>query len=414
MPDASGSNLRVNAARLLSRIEALGAIGATPEGGVSRLALGDADRDARDRVVAWMREAGLAVEVDRIGNIVGRRAGKTNGEPVMTGSHVDSVANGGRLDGALGVLAGLEIVETLNGAGLETTRPIAVCAFTNEEGARFQPDMMGSLVYAGGLPLEDALGARDGDGIRLGDELVRIGYAGELGIGAVRPRAFVELHVEQGPLLEAEGVTIGAVESLQGISWTRVRITGQANHAGTTPMRLRHDAGYCAGAIAFRVREIAERLGGQQVGTVGSIALEPGLINVIPGSATMTVDLRNSDEGQLRRAEELLSRYLQGLRDSEDVHIETEVLARFDPVRFDEDIARTIEDKALTLGLSCRRMSSGAGHDAQMMARLCPTAMIFVPSIDGISHNPGERTDDSDLTAGANVLLHTLLDLAER
>jgi len=407
------SNLQIDAPRLLSRIRALGAIGATPEGGVRRLALDDEDRDARDRVVAWMQEAGLEVRVDRIGNIIGTRRGTTDAAPVMTGSHIDSVANGGRLDGAYGVLAGLEVVETLNDAKIETTRPIAVCVFTNEEGARFQPDMMGSLVYAGGLALDDALGTPDGDGVLLGDELERIGYAGDSPIGEIVPHAFVEVHIEQGPVLEADAVTIGAVENLQGISWTGIKISGQANHAGTTPMHLRHDTGFCVGAITSHVRDITRRLGGQQVGTVGSIELEPGLINVIPGNATMTVDLRNTDNQELKKAERLLDNFLDELRTSEGVTIETERLARFDPVRFDETIARRIEDNAAMLGLTSRPMTSGAGHDAQMMARLCPAAMIFVPSVDGVSHNPAEHTDDDDLNAGANVLLHTLLGLAE-
>ncbi len=406
------SNLEIDSPRLMSRIEALAAIGATPEGGVCRLALSDEDRSARDQVVAWMRSAGLRIEVDRIGNIFGVRAGTEGSAPVMTGSHIDSVANGGKLDGSYGVLAGIEVVETLNDAGVETTRPIVVCAFTNEEGVRFQPDMLGSLVYAGGLGVEDALNTSDGDGVLLGDELARIGYAGDREIGANHPHAFVEVHIEQGPVLETEAISIGAVENLQGISWTRIDITGQANHAGTTPMRLRHDAGYCAGEISSYAREITRQLGGQQVGTVGVIELEPGLINVIPAKATVTVDLRNTDNEQLKQAERLLAEFTEKLAASEGVEIKTARLARFDPVRFDDAIAERIENNAALLGLSCRRMTSGAGHDAQMMARLCPAAMIFVPSVGGISHNPAEHTHSDDLNAGANVLLHTLLDLA--
>ena len=406
------SNLQIDSTRLMSRIEALGVIGATPQGGVRRLALSDEDRAARDQVVAWMRSAGLRVEVDRIGNIFGTRAGSQDSAPVMTGSHIDSVANGGKLDGSYGVLAGIEVVETLNDAGIETPRPIVVCAFTNEEGVRFQPDMLGSLVHAGGLDIEDALTAPDGDGILLGDELARIGYAGDGEIGAIHPHAFVEVHIEQGPVLEAEAINIGAVEDLQGISWTGIDIIGQANHAGTTPMGLRHDAGYCAGEISSYVREITRQLGGQQVGTVGVIDLEPGLINVIPAKAHMTVDLRNTDNERLMQAEELLAEFMEKLATSEGVEIKTARLARFEPVRFDDTITERIENNAALLGLPCRRMTSGAGHDAQMMARLCPAAMIFVPSVGGVSHNPAEHTDSDDLRAGANVLLHTLLDLA--
>jgi N-carbamoyl-L-amino-acid hydrolase len=272
--------------------------------------------------------------------------------------------------------------------------------------------MLGSLVYAGGLELEDALDTRDSDGVRLGDALAGIGYAGDQDIGAMPPHAFVELHIEQGPILEAEAITIGAVENLQGISWTAISITGQANHAGTTPMRLRHDAGYCASKISAYVREITRQLGVEQVGTVGVIKLEPEVINVIAGKSRLTVDLRNADNAQLAQAEKLLDDFLEKLRVSEGVEIETERLARFDPVHFDSTIAQKIEESAARLGLSCRRMTSGAGHDAQMIARLCPAAMVFVPSVGGISHNPAEHTDRGDLIAGNNVLLHTLLELA--
>jgi N-carbamoyl-L-amino-acid hydrolase len=407
------SNLHIDSVRLGSRIEALGMIGATPEGGVRRLALGEEDKLARDQVVAWMRSANLRVEIDRIGNIFGIRPGTGDSAPVMTGSHIDSVANGGRLDGAYGVLAGIEVVETLNDACMETTRPLVVAVFTNEEGARFPPDMMGSLVYAGGLELERALETSDRDGVVLGDALAGIGYAGDQAIGAIRPHAFVELHIEQGPILEAESISIGAVENLQGISWTGIDITGHANHAGTTPMRLRHDAGYCAARIATHVRDITRELGGEQVGTTGVIELEPGLVNVIAGKAHMTVDLRNTDNAQLERAERMLDAFVEELVACEGVTIETRRLARFEPVRFDDGIVRAIEANAEKLGLFCRRMTSGAGHDAQMMARLCPSSMIFVPSVGGVSHNPDEHTDVDELNAGADVLLHTLLELAQ-
>ena len=242
--------LRVDRARLMARLERLAEIGPIEGGGSCRLALTEQDRLGRDLVVGWMRELGLAVSVDPIGNVFGVRRGTQDGAPVMTGSHIDTVRTGGRYDGNLGVLAGLEVVATLEQAGITTRRPLAVAFFTNEEGARFAPDMLGSLVYAGGLALDEALDTVSIDGRRLGDELRAIGYAGDAALGQPRPHAFVELHIEQGPVLDAEGVTIGAVEDLQGISWQEITITGQSNHAGTTPMRLRHDAGYCAAAIA--------------------------------------------------------------------------------------------------------------------------------------------------------------------
>ncbi len=397
----------------MARIETLGALGATPEGGVRRLALTDEDQAGRDQVVAWMREAGLTVCVDLIGNVLGIRAGREDLAPVMTGSHIDTVYNGGKLDGNLGVLAGLEVIETLNDANLETRRPLAVAFFTNEEGARFQPDMMGSLVYAGGLSVDEALAAEDDSGLVLGRELKKRGYAGDMEPGEIVPHAFVELHIEQGPLLEQEGITLGAVENLQGISWTEVIFTGQANHAGTTPLHLRRDAGYCAGAVTAFVRELAKEIGGVQVATVGVIELEPNIVNVVPGRARMTIDLRNANNELLCEAERRFQAYLTELAKSEGVKLEINQLVRFDPVTFDAEIVQRIEANASKLGFSCHRMTSGAGHDAQMMSRICPSAMIFTPSIDGVSHNPAEATDAADLMAGANVLLHTLLDLAE-
>lgn len=398
--------------RLMERIAAHAAIGAIEGGGVSRIALTDADRQGRDQLVRWMKALGLAVRVDRIGNIFGIRAGRTDAAPVMTGSHIDTVATGGRYDGHYGVLAGLELVRWLNERQTVLERPLVVAAFTNEEGVRFQPDMMGSLVHAGGYPLQQALDTVGTDGRRLGDELSRIGYAGDLDCGAIVPHAFVELHIEQGPVMEAEGVDIGAVENLQGISWQEFSFSGQSNHAGTTPMRLRRDAGYCAAAVAVFVRELAQRYGGSQVATAGAIQLQPNLINVIAARASVTVDLRNTDEARLQRAERELADFVQRLGAEQSVAVETRRLARFEPVRFDERLVRLIEASARARGHRTRRMTSGAGHDAQMMARICPSAMIFVPSAQGISHNPREHTAPEDLVRGANVLLDVVLALA--
>ncbi len=405
-------NLRINRDRLLARIESLAAVGAIEGGGVCRLALSDEDRAGRDRVVGWMRDAGLAVTVDRIGNVVGVRAGRKPGAPVMTGSHIDTVRTGGRYDGNLGVLAGLEVIETLNDAGIDTEHPVAVAFFTNEEGARFAPDMMGSLGYVGGLDAETILATRGIDGSTVGENLERIGYAGEAPIGVPQVRAFVELHVEQGPVLEEEGVTIGVVEGVQGISWTEYTITGVSNHAGTTPMRLRHDAGYAAAAIATEVRAIARDFGGNQIGTVGALALKPNLVNVIANHALLTVDLRNTDERRLRAAEGRLAGFVEELARGEGVQVTSRTLARFEPVTFDPDMVNRVEKHATSHGHSVRRMPSGAGHDAQMFARVCPTGMVFVPSVDGISHNVKEFTAPEDLEAGANVLLSVLTELA--
>jgi N-carbamoyl-L-amino-acid hydrolase len=406
------AGLRIDGARLLERLDRLAAIGITAEGACCRLALTDDDRAGRDLVVQWMHELGLEVRVDGIGNIFGRRAGSADLAPVMSGSHIDTVRTGGRYDGNYGVLAALEVVRVLNDAAVTTRRPLVVGVFTDEEGARFQPDMLGSLVYAGGLPLAEAHATRSIDGPLLRDELERIGYLGEAPIPLFLPHAFVELHIEQGPVLDAEGVTIGAVQDLQGISWQQLDIVGQSNHAGTTPMRLRHDAGHAAAEVACFLRRLATEMGGSQVATMGALTLHPNLINVIAARARLTVDLRNTDEALLQQAEGRLARFLAELAAAEGVTIEARTLARFEPVCFDAGVAALIARTAQRLGHSQRPMSSGAGHDAQMMARLCPTAMIFVPSVRGISHNPAEHTEPAHLAAGADVLLHTLLELA--
>jgi N-carbamoyl-L-amino-acid hydrolase len=415
-PSASPLALRVSGRRLLDRIDELAAIGAI-EGtlGCARLALTDADRRGRDLVTASMRDLGMAVSVDGIGNVVGIWCGPATDAslaPVMTGSHIDTVRTGGRYDGNLGVLAGLEVVETLSEAGASPRRPIAVAFFTNEEGARFPPDMLGSLVYVGGMPLEDALDITGIDGTNVGAELDRIGYRGAAPCPATPPHAFVELHIEQGPVLETEGFVIGAVEGVQGISWTELTITGQSNHAGTTPMHLRHDAGYVAAAVTTFVRDLVLESGGTQVGTVGALTLHPNLVNVIASRATMRVDLRNTDDALLGEAEERLATFCDELAAREGVTIEARPLARFEPVDFDPSLVHKVAATAAGLGHLSRRMPSGAGHDAQMLARVCPAAMIFVPSVAGISHNPAEFTDPTHLEAGANVLLHLLIDLA--
>ena len=412
------SELRIDTTRLLDRIDQLGEIGRIdgPNGewGNARLALTDDDKAGRDLVVAWMHDLGLDVAVDAIGNVVATRAGTdSTSAPVMVGSHIDTVGTGGRFDGNLGVLAGLEIVETLDRAGLVTARPLQVAFFTDEEGSRFAPDMLGSLVFVGGLPLEQALDlvAAD-DGARLGEELHRIGYAGVVPCpAAASPHAFVELHIEQGPVLEAEDITIGVVEGVQGISWTEIAIVGQSAHAGTTPMRLRHDPAYCAAAIATYVRDLTRHLGPEQVGTVGRLDVYPNLVNVVPARVVLTVDLRNTDDRVLQEAEARLATFLEELADMEGVAITTKSLARFEPVEFDGAMVDLVQATAERLGHSTRRMPSGAGHDAQMLARICPTAMVFTPSVDGLSHNIAEFTEAADIEAGANVLLQVVLEL---
>lgn len=405
--------LILDAARLISRLQALGDTGRDEAGRLCRLAATDADRAGRDLLCTWLRQASLRVEIDRIGNIYGiwQPEGAV-GEVLMMGSHIDTVINAGIYDGCYGVLAGLSVIEALQQAGLEPVRPIAVVAYTNEEGARYTPDMMGSLVAAGGLSTELALATTGRDGTILGAELERIGYAGTQEPGFLKPQAYLELHIEQGPVLEAEGRSIGVVENLQGISWQRVTIGGIANHAGTTPMTLRHDAGVACARVISYLDEFAHATLGA-VATVGSIEFKPNLINVIPSSASFTVDLRNATEDLLQAQERALASFLQTLRE-EGFTVQTESLARFQPVSFDPDLVLAIETVAARKQLSCRRMTSGAGHDAQMMARITAAAMIFVPSQKGISHNPAEYTAESDLIAGAEVLLELVRSLASK
>lgn len=415
MNNGVSQELSIDPKRLVARIEALGEIGAIPgTTGCARLALTDEDLGGRDLVVTWMRDLGLDITIDGIGNVIATMPGFAAGTPpVMTGSHIDTVGTGGKYDGNLGVLAGLEVIETVIAAGLELDRPLAVGFFTNEEGARFQPDMLGSLVYVGGLSLEDALLIQDRDGAVVGEELDRIGYSGPAPVPGPIPHAFVELHIEQGPVLEDEDITIGVVDGVQGISWTELTLNGQSCHAGTTPMRLRHDPGYVASKIATFVRDLTGEFGEPQVGTVGAINLTPNLVNVVPSVATITVDLRNTNEEVLQQAETKFLGFVAQAAEREGVGVQTRTLARFEPVEFDQRVINIVEQSAAAAGLTHRRMPSGAGHDAQMFARVCPAAMIFTKSVNGISHNVTEYTEPADLEAGANVLLRTMLALAE-
>lgn len=403
----------INKERLLDSIFMLGKIGIDASGERTRLAASDAEKEGRDFVVKQMREAGLDVVVDRIGNIFGIWQTEENRKeaPLMIGSHIDTVINAGQYDGCYGVLTGIEIVRTLKEQKAALKRPLVVGVFTNEEGVRYQPDMMGSLVYAGDLSLDEALDSVGTDGTILRDELTRIGYGGTVDPGFIKPYAFIELHIEQGPIMDAKGISIGAVENLQGISWQRISIEGAANHAGTTPTDMRIDAGLAASKVNVFMRERCLASSGKTVCTVGTMALEPNAVNVIPSKAVFTVDVRNPNEEKLKEEEMALAAYLKKLEETDHVKIHTERLVRFEPVEFDNGICKITEKMAEKRGLSHCRMTSGAGQDAQMMARICPTAMIFVPSVKGISHNPKEYTRDEDLVGGANVFLDIVAEL---
>lgn len=406
------NKLSVNIKRLSSKIKELAQVGALDGGGVSRLALTDNDKQARDLVISWMNKLGLNISIDKLGNVVAIRTGIKNTPPVIMGSHIDTVSAAGPYDGCLGVLAGIEVIETLNDNNIATEIPVAVAFFTNEEGSRFQPDMMGSLVYQGDLNLETALSTVGIDGTTVEENLKRIGYIGNKECGNNKAHAYFELHIEQGPILEEKGINIGVVECVQGISWTEITIEGISSHAGGTPMYLRHDAGYAAGCITQFVRQIAKDIGENQVSTVGYCNFSPNLVNVIADKIVMTVDLRNTNEEKLQEAEKKLNQYIQKLADEEGVKISTRVLARFKPEYFNPEMVDLVESTARELNYTTYRMPSGAGHDAQILSRICPAAMIFVPSEKGISHNTSEFTSEDDIEKGANTLLNVVLNLS--
>ena len=397
--------IALDTATMLAQLTQLGAIGQDAGGGRTRLAFGDADKQGRDQLVAWMHDLALDITIDQIGNIFGTLTGSDPSlAPLMIGSHIDTVINAGMYDGCYGVLAGLAVLRALRSAGIVPRRSIVVAAFSNEEGVRYQPDMMGSLVYVGGIDVAQVLDVIGTDGTRLGDELARIGYAGDLRPGAVVPHAYLELHIEQGPLLEYHATQIGVVADLQGISWQQITITGVANHAGTTPLAMRHDAGWAAAAVITFVRQLAQE-SVSTLATVGAIQFSPNAINVIPQTAVLTLDMRDPDDQKLTAAEAHVATLLQTIAAQEGVTITSQQLVRFPAVHFDESLVAEIAQATAALGLSHRQMTSGAGHDAQMLARITPAAMIFVPSQAGISHNPAEYTSDADLIAGATVLL---------
>ena len=404
--------MRIDRRRLEQSIEELGRIGETPRGGLTRLALSDEDRRGRDWMVARMGEAGLHVTVDRMGNIFGERAGAAALPPVMMGSHVDSVPTGGKYDGQLGVLCALEAIRSLNDHQIHTRHPVTLVIFTNEEGARFQPAMIASGVMAGKIALEDAYNARDKDGIRLVDELERIGYLGPEPCVPRAFRAYLELHIEQGPCLEEEKLSVGVVEGIVAISWSRLTIHGVQDHAGPTPMRIRHDALVAAAEVITGVRGIARVLGGNAVTTVGNLTVSPNIVNAIPGRVTLSIDLRDPRTETLDRARPMLDTLVREACAREGVRYELEHYWQVPYTPFTPDVVAAVERAAKTVGARWRRILSGAGHDAQYMAAIGPTAMIFVPSHGGRSHCEEEFTAIEDIEDGANTLFLAALNVA--
>jgi N-carbamoyl-L-amino-acid hydrolase len=406
--------MKIDRQRLERTIEELGKIGETPRGGLTRVALTDEDKRGRDWMVARMREAGLAVTVDQMGNIFARREGAEALPPVMMGSHVDSVPTGGKYDGQLGVLAALEAIRALDDHRIRTRHPVTLAIFTNEEGARFQPAMIASGVLAGKIALEDAYNARDKDGVRLVDELERIGYLGPEPCVARPIRAYLELHIEQGPRLEEEGLSVGVVEGIVAIAWSRLTIHGVQDHAGPTPMRIRHDALVAAADVVLGVRRIARELGGDLVTTVGNLTVSPNIVNAIPGRVALSIDMRDPRDETLDRALPRLDWLVRDVCKREGVTYELEHYWRVPYTPFDRDVVAAVERAAKASGARYRRLLSGAGHDAQYMAAIGPTGMIFVPSRGGRSHCEEEFTPMDDIEHGANTLFLAALDLAGR
>lgn len=405
------SNLAVNQDRLWSSLMEMAQIGATAKGGNCRLTLTDLDREARDLFVRWCEAAGCSVGVDAVGNIFARRPGRDgNRSAVMMGSHLDTQPTGGRFDGVLGVLAGLEVIRTLNDHGIETDAPLDVVCWTNEEGSRFSPAMMGSGAFAGVFELDDVLAKTDPDGQVFGEELTRIGYAGPETPGAREVGAYFELHIEQGPILEAEEKTIGVVTGAQGQRWYEITVTGTESHAGPTPMPRRKDALVAASAIVGEVNRIGHAHAPDACATVGHMQVRPNSRNVIPGEVFLTVDFRHPSDDALRTMNDELKAFCASLSESNGVEVAVVDFWYFPPTPFDADCVAAVRNGADAAGYSHRDIVSGAGHDAVYLAGLAPTGMIFVPCEDGISHNEIENATPEDCAAGCQVMLHAVLD----
>ena len=411
--EVSTQALRIDAARLWASLMELAAIGATPKGGVCRLALTDLDKQGRDLVLRWAAEAAMTISIDSIGNAFMRRAGRNNNlAPVVTGSHIDTQPTGGKFDGNYGVLAGLEVVRTLNDHGIETDAPIEVAFWTNEEGSRFVPVMMGSGVFAKAFSLEHAYAATDAQGLTVKQELERIGYLGNEAPGAHPIGSYFEAHIEQGPVLEDNDKTIGVVSGVLGIRWYDCTVTGMEAHAGPTPMALRQDALQVAAALMQEVVACAHRHGPHGRGTVGMVQVHPNSRNVIPGRVKFSIDLRNASDALCEAMDADIRAVAARLAAQSALAIHIEPVSAYPAQAFDADCVNTIARAAQQLGYSHMPVVSGAGHDAVYMARLVPTAMIFIPCKDGISHNEIEDALPEHVAAGANVLLHAMLGRA--
>jgi len=406
-------DLRINGRRLQQTLEEMAKIGATPGGGVQRLTLTDEDKTARDLFVKWLNDIDLTVSIDEMGNIFGRRAGIDDDlPPVMSGSHIDSQPKGGRFDGILGVMGPLEVLRTLHENNIQTKRPIVIVDWTNEEGSRFAPAMVSSGVWAGALDRDWAYNRTDINGKRFEDELIRIGYKGEVPAKKWPVHAYYEYHIEQGPMLEREGKLIGAPKGILCLHWYDIYLEGEANQVGPTPMEGRHDALCAAAEMILKVNQLPDDMGGNMVATVGEIQNYPNSRNIIPDKVHFTVDIRSWDDDHAIKAWERLRQDFKAIAQNRGCPIRIEETWRVEHSPFDEKLVQRVLNVADELGYSNLYMVSGAGHDASYMNQIAPTAMIFVPSIGGRSHVEVENTTWEDCEAGGNVLLHCLLQSA--
>jgi beta-ureidopropionase / N-carbamoyl-L-amino-acid hydrolase len=411
---APGSNLKINADRLWDSIHEIAKIGPGVRGGSNRQTLTDADGEGRKLFKRWCDEAGLTMGVDQMGTMFARREGTDpDALPVYVGSHLDTQPTGGRYDGVLGVLGGLELVRTLNDLNVKTKRPIVVVNWTNEEGTRFAPAMLASGVFAGVIDQDWAYERTDHDGKKFGDELKRIGWRGEEKVGARKMHAFFELHIEQGPILEAEDKLIGVVTHGQGLRWIQCTVTGKESHTGSTPMKMRKNAGRGLAQITELVHEIAMSKQPNAVGAIGHIDVYPNSRNIIPGKVVFTVDFRSHVLETLTEMVDRLLKEAPKLCEALGVKFEAEIVGQFDPPAFDENCVKAVRSAAERLGYSHRDIVSGAGHDACWVNRVAPTAMVMCPCVDGLSHNEDEDISKEWAEAGANVLFHAVVETAE-
>ena len=406
--------MKINLKRLQSFFQDMSKVGATQDGGVSRLSLSSTDKEARDLFSKWLRDAQLEVRVDDIGNIYGRREGSDpTAAPIVIGSHLDTIENGGKYDGVLGIIAGLEIIHTLSDYSITTKSPLEIVNFTNEEGVRFESLMGGSGVLSNDYDLKEIYNEKDHDGKTFLNELKAIDYLGKKENRLKMAEAFIELHIEQGPILDIEDIPIGIVEGILGFTWLSVTIIGETNTSGPTPMYLRKDALSSASKMILEIENLASKISERFITTVGMIDVKPGLVNSIPGKVRFTIDIRDEDSEKKKAGVQMIKECIKTISEKDKVNFKIEEIKTFNPVRFSPTIIDILSESANELGYRSKKLISGAGHISTYMNNFCPTAMIFVPSIGGVSHVPDEKTHWEDIEKGVNTLLHGVLKMSD-